>query len=238
MAFTVVIDSKSVQNTLKAMPVAVRNGLHAAADKAGKAFFAEHRRVALSAKTQASSGPIVSNIYNPRSFAKRRLLKITGDSLNDLKLSMFITSGAAVQHEIGAIMSAKNPSRLLPVPMPAAKRANGSLTAKAKGLLRDFRHQSNAASAGFDLVRKRSRNKRSGLFQLTSRDGRKFLVERSRDGGLTFFFHLEQRIKLKPRFLFYETWRQFTPKAMQIFRQSLPAAIKKAIQKGVVVVNA
>ena len=238
MAFSVTVESKRLLNILLKLPDEVTKGVYAQGRKVGKQFFAFHKKQALSAKTQASSGALVGTT---KGFVGRRRLAISGTNLSDITLEMKIVSGPAVQHEEGRTLTAKSEQRLLPIPMPLAKDSRGRPTKAALRLLKEFYHNARASSEGFIRVSRTAKGKasvRRGLFLLTAHDGRKYLAlrvtsQRQLRAGtpIRILFHLQHRVKLKPRFRFHELWREYTPTAMKEFDRGLEFAIAAARRK-------
>ena len=235
------VDSSDLIGYLERLPEAIMQGMRASARKAGTKFLAVHRERRLSGEKVTAAGKLVATgrarkVGEPSAagFISRRIINIQGDREDNLTLTMRVV-GLAKFFERGRILEAGEEP--FPVPLDAAKDSRGKVTRAARELLRLTPHANRAGSQGFNLHRQKGKRTERirGLVRFRAQSGKIFLAKinprRKGKGRLTLMFHLEPRIRIRPRLQFLDTWRRFRPEAVEIYRQALPFAIKAAKRK-------
>jgi len=229
--------SEALRATLKGIPPALAKGYAAAAQRAGERFLRYHRKQRLSAQRVEPSGPLFAKgtqrkLGQPSGpgFIGRRTIAIVGTSLDNLRLELRMPGAVARTHEEGRTVESKG---YLPVPMPAAKDSKGRVAAWAKKLLKQERNILQAREEGFNIFKGKRRLR--GLVRITAKSGKKYIARinpgKKGQDRLTLLFHLERRVRNKPRLGFIQSWREFRGQAIRIFRQTLPFAIAAAQRK-------
>jgi len=154
---------------------------------------------------------------------------------------MTMPGTAALLHEAGGVQHAKG-GGMLAIPMPAAKDSRGKVSKKAFQLLRESKIALRASEQGlnaFGMNKKGTKLRQfRGLVKVTHKNGKQYLAhwnpgsgKKGPKGRLTYWFHLEKSVRVRARLGYYDTWRRYRPKAMEIFRQALPHAIAAAGRK-------
>lgn len=243
---TIKVESEALRAYLRNVPLAVTRGMAAAAERAGIRFLGFHRQERLRSEKVRSSGPLAGTGgarkpgQGPGSgFIGRRTLFVHGDRVENVTLTMELRSAAAIRFEKGGTVDARA-GGYLTIPMPVAKDARGKLDPRYRRLLRESRFAREAGSEGFDVFAKKTKKGRQrqlrALITVKSRRTGNLFLARLRPNAqgrarLEYVFHLQKQVQVRPRLEFVKTWKKYEPKAVAIYRQALPYAIRAAGKK-------
>ena len=181
---------------------ALARALKATAADVGRRFYAVHRKEHLSARKVAATGPLFGT---RRGFVGLRRIEVTGNRLSNVSLHAFIKSTPAAAWEEGREIHAKS-GKSIAVPLDEARTSTGKLRKPAARWLRER------------ILVPIKVGQKTFLAKVNPRkQGRE---------RLTFLFHLVKSVRTRPRFGFFESWRGFKPKAMNLFGKKLGFALR------------
>ena len=192
-----------VLNLFGRTPPHVTRALRASTSKVGQRFLNFHKKKRLSAKRVTSGlGPLRGT---KKGFVGLRRFKTEGRTLNSLKLRVTL-AGPPVDFETGVTRTTGG-TFLIPT-----KAARSKHTGK---VLKRFLNQ--AKRRKLILIRSK------GVAMLAKVNKKQ---PRSSKERLTILFFLKRSVQVQPRLQFYATWREFRPKAMRLFANSLRFALR------------
>jgi hypothetical protein len=192
------VDSKRLLKALEACPDELFKALKVAGADIGKRYFGYHaaRRMMGGAKRDKSKG--VNATRAGLLAEKRRMVDLSGSTLDALRMLIKFKSPIAVIHEFGRVITPKK-SVYMTLPMPAAKGSDTRVTKKARALITRSKSvlaqlSTTGGKAGA------SSGKGKVLFPIRRRDGKIFLVTSSRLNAKKSKSSLDQKIRRKVAF--------------------------------------
>lgn len=135
---------------------------------------------------------------------------------NKTTLEMDFRGAVAITHEKGERQRAEA-GRYFVLPMPAARTTRGKLKAGAKRALERSRALIREGLQRRDLRTKRERQ--GVLFPIRS-GGRIFLAQRV-GRQLRLLFHLQKTLTYRERLDYFETWNEYRPQALDVYRKEV-----------------
>ena len=215
------LDSRRLERALSRAPGLIAKAMVKSGNRVGKRYANFHKKERL-------SGPRGNKGVKgtKRGLVGARKWKATGTTLQNAKLVMEVKSRRiAGEHERGAnIVSRRG---FMALPMPAARNPNGRVSKVARNQLKRYRSILDAQAAGNVARSEKGRRLKSPLFAFKARSGKIFIARRNRGGKPTLLFHMRKSVRLRPRLDYYAKWREFTPKAMKIYRDSLGFTLRQ-----------
>lgn len=205
MTLEIKVASKRVQQVLSATPAELFKAQVEAGKRVGDRYLAHHR-----ARRMRGGIGVRGTAKGIRTHFKR---DVTGTNLGNMVLTMGTKSRVAIEHERGGTLTPGKRSALL-IPFSKFSRQRQ----------KTFRALAKAGK----LIVIRARDGRAYLARPTT-SRKQFQAQFAKQENLVA--HLQRTVRLKPRLGFHAEWPGYIPKAMQIFKAAVPAAINAARRK-------
>lgn len=251
MAIEIKADTRKLEEMLRATPQELTRALTASAHRAAQRFLSYHRRTRMHGDpgvkgtrgTEQNPGFLSSRVSN---------YEVSGQALDSLTLTMRIKSPIAVLHEKGGTLTARRSSFVktpqFSIPFEKLGRSGWK---KARKLLADTKLAYRARTElNIDLFRyttgtgdkrrvlKSPQRIKEQLFVVRKRDGTLFLGQRIPNAPKAWgakrarlWFHLQPKVTYPPRLGFFDSWKEFQPKANDLLRGGVKFALEAARRK-------